>query len=345
LGGGIKLQAPHLEGARILVVDDDQVTCSMLEEILKRQNFHVSTAHDGQEAWALMLAGELDLILLDVIIPKSDGFEILRRMKNHPALEGIPVILISASDRVDEKIKGFELGANDYVSKPFAGKEMIARINTQLRLKALQQELATKNRQLEERNRFLQQLVYLDELTGIFNKRYLLERAVREVRRSLRYQSPLSCLMIDIDYFKNINDRLGHQSGDLVLYELAQLLKISIRGTDILARYGGEEFTILCPETSMSQAYTLAERLRLTVRRHLFLGDRGGLHLSISIGVASFWNYKGNQTYNSRQIIKEAKKMVEHLFATADQALYAAKQKGRNRTERRLSPGLYFSSC
>ncbi|MBI4699299.1 MAG: diguanylate cyclase, partial [Nitrospirae bacterium] len=216
------------------------------------------------------------------------------------------------------KVAGLEAGADDYMPKPFSEIELNARIYACLRTKALQDELRQKNRELERLLERVEFLAMTDSLTELYNRRHFETVLEKEFQRTLRYKSPLSCLMLDIDNFKQINDEYSHQAGDSVLQEIARLIKSSFREIDIVARWGGEEFTILLPQTDRPGALKCASRLLEEISGHKFsrLAER---KVTVSIGVAT----------SPDPSIENG----EQLVNVSDLAMYEAKRKGRNRAE------------
>ena len=261
---------------------------------------------------------DLDLILLDRILPDIDGNEISRWLKLDPTTRSIPIIMLTAKDAVADKVAGLEAGADDYLPKPFNESELNARIYVHLRTKSQQDELRQKNRQLEDMLTRVESLAIMDSLTGLYNRRRFETILANEVKRAMRYQSPLSCMMIDVDHFKKVNDARGHQEGDAVLREIAQRIQASIREVDTAARWGGEEFTILSPNTPKENAKLAAIRILKAVSQHPFSGFNQG-QITVSIGIASL---------PAPSIDSEDK-----LVNAADVALYEAKKNGRNRVE------------
>ncbi len=290
---------------RILIVDDTPENLQILGMVLKKEGYQIMVAGDGLQAMEAVAASKPDLILLDVMMPRMDGFTLCTRLKAEPETADIPVIFLTAKTAVEDVIKGFELGAVDYVTKPFNLREVLARTATHLKVQSLLQELA-------EKNRVLQEMVITDGLTQIYNRRHVMDRLEVEISLALRHQHPLSIIMFDVDHFKNVNDTYGHQVGDQVLTQIAQCVKANIRKTDLVGRYGGEEFLVLLPHTDNLNSREVAEHLRHEVDS---LGwEAAGLTTTISGGVASL----------EGQSLKE-------LLQEADLLLYQAKTKGRNR--------------
>jgi two-component system cell cycle response regulator len=312
-----------LAGRRILVVDDDPTNVQWVKNGLAPLGYTFGEAADGAQALSAIREHKPDLIVMDVEMPGLSGVEVCRIVKANQGDHGfgfIPVILMTARQSAS-KIEGLELGADDYLVKPVDMLELGARVKSMLRLKILQDQLIEKNRELDRANKELDRLSRTDSLTGLFNRRYFEERFAVEFARSNRYRVPLSCLMIDIDHFKRINDGHGHAFGDKVLQAVATVGQDSLRDVDMLARYGGEEFVALLPETGPTEALRVGERVRAGIE-HLKLSAEGAghptrVHCSASIGVATF--------------PVPSITTPDALLRAADDSLYAAKEAGRNR--------------
>jgi diguanylate cyclase (GGDEF)-like protein len=303
-------EAGRSSRGRILVVDDSPDNLEVLSTRLRFRGYEVETASRGTEAIEQITKSPPDLVLLDVMMPDLDGYEVTRRVKNDAALPFIPIILVTARDSTQDKVTGLDAGADDYLTKPINFPELEARVRSMLRIKELQDELEVKNKELE-------QLSISDGLTGLFNHRHIQEVVHEEYERARRTGEPLSVIMLDFDHFKRVNDAYGHQVGDRVLQEMAEILRKTAREIDKLGRYGGEEFIAVLPETDPENATVFAERVRERVERHPFaVGRAEPLHLTVSAGTATY-PYPG--VYNPRTLVQRA-----------DQALYAAKAAGRN---------------
>lgn len=306
---------------RILVVDDHPDNIMVLRARLEARGYLVDSAEDGQEALDQIYASPPDLVLLDVMMPKIDGMEVARRMKSDRSLPFIPVIMQTALDSTESMVQGLDAGADDYISKPINFRELEARVKSLLRIQALQRELSERERQLSEANDQLLTMSRTDALTGLDNRRHLGERLHEMWEHSNRLQEPLSIVMCDIDHFKRVNDEHGHQAGDAVLQRFAALLKADARVIDRVGRYGGEEFMLILPGTVLEAAVTFAERLRVAVEAHVFdLGNGETLCRTMSCGVAA-WPHPLIQNQDG-------------LIRAADEALYVAKETGRNRVIR-----------
>jgi diguanylate cyclase (GGDEF)-like protein len=277
---------------KILIVDDSNMVRKTLRRHLAREDVQLEEAVDGQDALEKTATFLPDLMVLDVMMPRLDGIEVAKRVKADPRFSHIYIIMLTAMREVQDEVKGLDSGADDYVTKPFNSETLMARIHRGLRL-SKEKSAATR-----------------DPLTGLGNRRAFDASLAHELARVQRSGSPLSLIMCDIDHFKKVNDSLGHETGDLVLKELAEIIKINCRELDVPARFGGEEFVILLPDTTLEGAALAAERLRAAVETHPFPGAG---HLTVSLGVAQ-------ASGNSENLVKES-----------DQAMYAAKQSGRNR--------------
>jgi diguanylate cyclase (GGDEF)-like protein len=256
-------------------------------------------------------------VLLDVVMADIDGFAVCRWLKMNAETREIPVIMLTVRTALADKVEGLNIGADDYLAKPFQDEELEARIFAALRVKATHAELKERNQQLESMLHHVEALAITDPLTGLFNRRRFADVLKREFAVTKRYKNTLSCLMIDLDHFKHINDRYGHDAGDLVLKEVARKIQETLREVDVPARYGGEEFAVLLPHTSKRDAMIVAERVCAIVRKVEMKLGNDVLKLSASVGVS------GNIDVLSGQ--------AEDLVKAADFALYEAKRRGRDR--------------
>ena len=313
--------------ARILIVDDHEDNVDLLRARLEAWGYRTDSANDGDVALQSIEANPPDLVLLDVMMPTIDGTEVARRVKENRSLPFIPIIMQTALDATEHKVKGLNAGADDYITKPIEFAELGARVRSMLRIKRLQEELERKsgeladaNRQLEEANRKLLHMSQTDGLTGLRNRRYIEERLDEMFEHSRRLHEPLACLLCDLDKFKSVNDTHGHQVGDAVLRQFARILEGEAREIDKVGRYGGEEFIVLLPGTPLDSALTFAERVRKAVEDHTFVFEGGTLKRTASFGVSG-WPHP-------------AISHCESLIKTADDALYVAKETGRNKVVR-----------
>lgn len=295
-------------GSKILVVDDDMDTLNFVKVVLESQRFLVRTCSKGSRALHHLEEFEPDLVLLDIHMPDWDGFSVIERIKSHS--KNMAVIFLTGNKETDVLIRGLEAGALDYINKPFVPQELFARIRAHLRVKKLQD-------QLMEANRKLQDLVDVDDLTGLFNMRTIYERIDREIHRAQRYQHGVGVIMLDMDHFKNVNDDHDHLFGSQVLAMMGRLIQENIRNVDFGARYGGDEFMICLSQTHHKGAEAFAERFRKLIEGTLFKHEEDEIRLTVSMGLAVVIDGKTNM---------DARSLVRH----ADRALYTSKEKGRN---------------
>jgi diguanylate cyclase (GGDEF)-like protein len=294
----------------ILIAEDDAHIAELIKIILEAKGYITHWARDGQEALQEVGRIKPDLMLLDVMMPKLNGYEVLRQMKDSEDLRHIPVIFVTVRGETDSKVVGLRLGGHDYITKPFDLDELIARVEAALRIKGEHDNLRAANRRLAE-------LSMTDPLTSLYNRRYLMERFDEEIERARRYAYPIACIMVDIDDFKNINDSYGHLQGDQVLQQLALIMKNSNRVVDILARYGGEEFLMILPQTNLGGAETVGERFRQLIEAAHFVASEPQYKLTVSLGASA---YATNRIGTKEELLKHA-----------DEAMYEAKRLGKNR--------------
>jgi two-component system, cell cycle response regulator len=306
--------------ARILIVDDHEDNVELLRARLESWGFQTSSARDGAEALIAIESTLPDLVLLDIMMPKIDGIEVARRVKGNPDLPFIPIIMQTALDSTENKVEGLEAGADDYITKPIDFPELKARVNSMLRIKRLQEEIEERERELMEANERLRHMSQTDALTGLENRRHIETRLEEMFEHAKRLAEPFSCVMVDLDKFKSVNDDYGHQAGDAVLKQLAKILKNEVREIDHAGRYGGEEFILLLTGTVLDAAVTFAERVRKAIEDHTFTFEGGTLKRTASFGVAGWPHPKISGP--------------DSLVRAADDALYVAKETGRNRVIR-----------
>ncbi len=304
--------------AIILLVEDNKTQSMVIQDYLTRNGYEVMAVENGMAAFKAAKSRPVDLILLDRILPDIDGSDVCRWLKLDQTCRDIPVIMLTAKGEMSDRVSGLEAGADDYLPKPFNETELNARIYARLRSKVHHDELKQKNRQLEDMLTKVETLAIMDPLTNLFNRRRFETILAGEFKRAGRYQSPLTLIMLDIDHFKSVNDTFGHQVGDIVLKEAAQVIQASVREVDVAARWGGEEFVVLSPNTTQENARRVAERIRTAFETHSFSGIEGQ-KLTISIGISGV----PDATIDTQ----------EKLIHAADVALYEAKKNGRNRIE------------
>lgn len=300
--------APAQDPLGILVVEDEQDIREMVALMVQGMGHTVYTAVNGREALAQINQTPVDIVLLDLMMPEMDGFEFCQALRADDSLPDLHIIITSAKEALEDKVKGLELGAADYLTKPFSLTELRARIRVGERITRSQKDL-------KEQKVLLERLAREDKLTGLYNRRHFEERAVEECNRAQRYDRPLSLLLCDLDHFKQVNDQYGHGVGDTVLQQVGETIHQCCRTSDLTARFGGEEFTVMLTETGLEEAQRVAERLCAAIRVLTFTQPSGQFHVTMSIGVAEV-----GPTQTLEELLKEA-----------DEALYAAKRTGRNR--------------
>ena len=287
---------------KVLVIDDSAEIHTLVRARLAKEQVVIHCALDA--ASGLAAAAEIcpDLILLDVDMPDRSGFDLCAELKSNPDTMNAPIIFLTGAASTQDKIRGLDLGAADYVTKPFDPAELRARVRASLRTRRLLELLSTTAK--------------IDGLTELWNRAYLDARLNVELASSRRSGRPLSCIMADLDRFKSINDAYGHSFGDDVLRKTAAAFKQNCRAEDIVCRYGGEEFTVLLPDTTIESAAELAERLRMAIEAQQFTHRDATLGITCSFGVAELCG-----------------PIPPTIIELADEALYRAKRTGRNRVE------------
>ena len=298
---------------KIIIADDDPTIRTILLSALVRLGYQVEIAGDGDEAWSLLQAPQApELAILDWKMPGMTGIEICRRLRERKDAPYVYVFLLPGLDTLTVLVAGLEAGADDYMTKPFKAAELNARLRSGRRVLDLQRELLAAQAQLSV-------LANHDSLTNLWNRRVILERLDQEWARAAREKSPLGLILLDIDYFKRINDTLGHSRGDEVLQQVAQRLTEAVRPYDSVGRYGGEEFLVVVPNCNMHETFKIAERIRKTICDEMVASADGAIAVSASFGATA--------------ILAEQDSDPKALIVAADRALYRAKELGRNRVE------------
>jgi diguanylate cyclase (GGDEF)-like protein len=300
----------EVRGANIVVADDDRIAQGMLVNMLRQAGHSVVAVDDGQEALERIAQGGVDLVLLDVVMPRLSGHEACRILKGMTADGFLPVVLVTVKTDTASRVEGLKIGADDYVCKPFDEAELLARVNAMLRIKRLHDHVASQRARLER-------LSVHDEMTNLYNYRYLNTRLTEEFKRAERYHEPFACAVVDIDQLKSHNESGGRASGDAVIRAVADSIRRCVREVDVVARYGGEEFLVVLPSTHFAGSVAVAERIWREVRdRPTELNGRS-LKSTVSVGVA---------LYPSRDV-----RSKDALLRAADAALSQAKREGGNR--------------
>jgi len=319
------VQSPHDYKMRVLVVEDDRAMRALMAQWLNAAGHRVNVAENGVEALNLAELHRPQVVITDWRMPQMDGIALCRELRRLPAQRNTYLIMITVETIPDKLVEAFEAGTDDYLTKPLTPKLFFARLRAAQRVVQLQEELAFDREQmvrfsneLSIANKRLQQQALTDALTDLPNRRFAMERLEQEWALTQRGERALSCMMLDIDHFKKINDTFGHQLGDEALKQVADALRKTARAQDVVCRYGGEEFLVICPDTGATAAYQAAERMRVSVESLRMLAPDGRhMPLTLSIGVAE----KGEGIADMNALINRA-----------DVSLYAAKTQGRNRT-------------
>ena len=297
--------------ARILLVDDDPALRLFVEHALKGEGHELYVAPDASDIFDRLETKAPDLVLLDVTLPEVPGHDVLKAIRLESQYDTIPIVLFSSNSDTEAKIRGLDLGAIDYLEKPIPAPELAARVRALVRQKKRHDELLSEYQRLSE-------LSLTDPLTGAYNRRALNAFLRSRIAESQRHHVPFACALFDLDHFKRVNDTHGHDTGDLVLKEVAALTIALFRQEDTLIRYGGEEFLAILLHTPREGARTFAERLRAEVATRVFNKDQIPLNITLSVGVACH-----PEDGNFRE--------PEGMITLADKRLYAAKNAGRNR--------------
>lgn len=299
---------------KILLVDDIRMNLEIAGKTLEREGYDLYIADNGFTALDLIHETDFDLILLDIMMPEMDGFETCRKIRQSKKNLDIPIIFLTTKADIDSIVTGFDLGAVDYIRKPFNFLELVARVKTHVELKKSREEIRRKNLKLKEAYNQLKIVAKTDPLTGLINRREIMERIEHEMARYERSNISFTLIIGDIDYFKKVNDTYGHECGDKVLASFSKIFKNNTRKQDSISRWGGEEFLLLLPDTNQDQGYLLAEKLRTIIERTGFYKDSVKIQLTITFGVSTI---RAGQTVNE-------------LISEADEALYEGKRRGRN---------------
>jgi diguanylate cyclase (GGDEF)-like protein len=290
----------------VMIADDSMLVRAVVRAGLEAENYDVMEAEDGTLALQQCRLRPPDVILLDIVMPGLDGYQVLAQLKADPELNHIPTVFLTGRTGMSDVVTGLRAGAHDYLKKPFEPEELLARVASALHVKQLQD-------QLRDRNALLDQLSRTDALTALYNRRHLDEELDRRHGEARRHHDPLGALLLDIDHFKQVNDVHGHPVGDDVLREVARRIQNELRSEDIAGRWGGEEFLIILPRTDLDGVLRLAERIRLTVSATpVIVGDQR-IAVTISGGCA----------------VGPGESPAD-LLRRADKRLYQAKDAGRN---------------
>jgi two-component system, cell cycle response regulator len=289
----------------VLIIEDHPDQRDLLAIVLQREGYKVVTAANGLEALEKLEQDEVHIALSDIMMPKMDGFELINKIRSNSALRHIYIILITARIQEGDRVRGLDLGADDYITKPFSFSELLARVRVGSRVVQYQQHLEYQTQ--------------IDSLTGLFNRRAFEKKIGEEFERSKRYGHPLSVVILDIDNFKKINDTYGHHGGDAALVRISEILRERSRRSDFPSRFGGEEFVLVLPETDQDSAIQVARKFHEEIRSCSFGTVDKPFVLTVSMGLTS----------STKKDYSDWREMV----ADADCALYQAKNTGKDRIE------------
>lgn len=293
-----------MEKDTILVVDDSKIICTIIKDILESPSLHIAITHSGEDSIVIAKKIRPTLILLDIMMNGIDGYETCRILKELEETKDIPIIFITGNNDSDSVLRGFEVGAADYVSKPFIPEELKARVKVHMQNIKSQRELQLLMQELKE-------MAITDYLTKLYNRRFFMDQLLHHVNMD---NKNLSLVLFDVDNFKKINDTYGHNAGDIVLVTISNIFKLILREEDIISRWGGEEFMVCLPDTNINEAITIANKLRAEIDKYVFRCDDTQFHCTITGGVVLY----------DRSI------STEKNITMADQALYTGKSLGKN---------------
>ncbi len=308
----------------VLVVEDSPEISALIVLTLRIEGYQVSQAPDGTQAFEMASSLLPDLILMDVMMPGMNGFQVAEKLKAQAETRNIPLIFVTAKSELPDMVHGLET-AVDYISKPFAVPELVARVRAALRMKKLQTDLQQSNEELSR-------LALTDGLTGLLNRRGFDQQLEDEIWRARRFEHGLGLLVFDLDHFKRVNDTWGHTQGDVVLREFSEVLMNSSRRVDKVARFGGEEFALLLPATDAEGVAFVAEKVReATESMEIDCAPCGGTILRVTVSAG------GVVLPELAESGPPVAELASGMFALADRCLYAAKNGGRNRVVTRTA--------
>ncbi len=289
--------------SKILVIEDSQEDFETISQMLSSEEYDLIHESEAGKTISVLEEKNPDLLILDLVLPDSDGFEVCRQVRADERFANLPILFFTAVNNMDNRLIGLQLGASDFLSKGCDSREVSLRVRNLLRSKKIFDEVV--------------KLSVVDSLTHVYNRRYFQHRLLDEFERGKRYNRDFCCVIIDVDYFKQINDTLGHPAGDMVLKRIAGILRRNIRSADVLCRYGGDEFGLLLPETDFAGAGITAERIRSIVAKTDVGKPQYSANVTLSIGISS--------------LLEGGALGMDELVTQADVALYQSKRKGRNR--------------
>lgn len=296
----------------VMVVDDSLLICKQVAMALKDEPFFLCEAHSGSEAEEMIEQYQPDLILLDVVLPDTDGYQLFQKLKARDQNDAVILFLTSKSDDEDV-VKGFTMGACDYIKKPFVPAELKSRVFAHLQMKKQKDMLNQQNKELLTNMEKLNYMAFRDGLTGLYNRRYVISELVEDMREMNRDEVKNVLILADIDDFKQVNDTYGHDVGDTTLVCIANILEGVCRNHRVI-RWGGEEFLIILLSVTENEAFQISEQIRTEVEQFKFFNEEGEFHCSITLGLHAY----------------EAAEGIENSIHFADKALYEGKRRGKN---------------
>ena len=301
---------PQKELPLVLLVEDNESDAELVRHFLKELPIRLERMSNGADAVEICQTGKVDLMLLDILLPGLNGFEVSRQVKSSEKGKDVPIVVITCLEDMESRLKCIELQTDDFLVKPIVGRELQARVKI----------LLEKKKQLDKlRSHYEQALnsAVVDWLTGLYNHGYFKKFLDLEIKKSVRQRYPVTLIMMDIDNFKAVNDAFGHPTGDMILQQMAQVIRNAVREVDLVARYGGDEFAVVLPYSDGLGALRVARRIDEAIKRHGFSPRASAekTRLTVSMGVAGY---------------PEDAVHVDELIHSADQKLYAAKIKGKN---------------
>lgn len=297
----------------VLVVDDSLLICKQVRMILKEENIFICEAHNGEEANSMVEQYQPDLILLDVVLPDTDGYHLCEQLKKTDKNDAV-IIFLTSKDKDEDVVKGFAMGACDYIKKPFAQQELLSRVRAHLQIKRQKDELSRQNRELRSSMEKLNYMAFRDGLTGLYNRRYVVGDLMEEMHEYQQEDLINVLILADIDDFKKINDTYGHDAGDATLVCVANIMEGVCRKHRVI-RWGGEEFLIVLFSVTKREAEQISEQIRSDIEKFEVFHGNGKFTCTITLGLHEF----------------REDMCVEENINCADHALYQGKRSGKNR--------------
>lgn len=298
----------------VLIVDDSLLICNQIKSALKDEEIVLLEAHTGQEAMEMTRQNHPDMLLLDVVLPDADGYELCGRLKQENQMDAV-IIFLTSKDRDEDVIKGFSMGACDYIKKPFAKGELQSRVHAHLLIKKQKDELNRKNQELQDNMEKLNYMAFRDGLTGLYNRRYVIGDLLEDIRDNGLAERKNVFILADIDDFKKINDTYGHEAGDSALVYIANIMESVCRRFKVV-RWGGEEFLVILLDVTEQEAMAISERVRTEVEQFVIPYGDGEFGCTLTLGLHWFQEQEG----------------IEEGINKADKALYYGKRNGKNQS-------------